>query len=401
MVAQQAHKPRVAGSSPAAATISFTVFIDLVGFGIVIPILPLYAEHFGASPLVIGLLVGIYSAMQLIAAPILGRLSDRVGRRPVLLVSILGTAVGFLLMGMAGSLELLFAARIIDGITGGNISTAQAYIADITPPERRSRAMGIIGAAFGLGFIIGPAIGGALSHISIGAPFFFAAGLAAVNAALVFFLLPESLSPEHRTQAVPTRAKLQALLRGPEHAMMRRIIAIHFAVVAAFSMLTATYPLFAARHFGLGAPGIGAIFACIGLVAALVQGVLLGWLLKLAPERRLILSGIVLLAAGFVWLPLSAAQAALLGATAAIAVGHGLLAAPLSGLASQQAGPAGQGRILGLMQSTASLARLVGPVLGGVLLQHDAFQAPELFGRTPYWAGAAILVVALAAAAGL
>src|SRR5262245_44918808 len=157
--------------------IFITVFIDLVGFGIVIPVLPLYAQQFEASPFIIGLLLSVYSAMQFIFAPILGRLSDRVGRRPVLLVSLIGTAIGFLIMGSAGALWLLFLGRTIDGITGGNISIAQAYIADVTPPDQRSRGMGMIGAAFGLGFIFGPAIAGILSHISPGAPFLFAAGL--------------------------------------------------------------------------------------------------------------------------------------------------------------------------------------------------------------------------------
>lgn len=385
------------------AVIAFTVFIDLVGFGIVIPILPLYAEHFGASPFTIGCLVGIYSAMQFVCAPLLGKLSDRIGRRPVLLVSIAGTALGFLLMGLARSLWVLFAARIIDGVTGGNISTAQAYIADVTSPQQRSRAMGIIGAAFGLGFIIGPAIGGLMSHFSIGAPFFFAAALAAANTLAVFFILPESLAPELRgrpdTAAVPSH--LGELLRGREHQALRHITITYFLVTVSFSMLTATYPLFASHHFGFGAPGIGAIFACIGLVGALVQGVFLGWLLKRTSDQRLILAGIVVLAVGFIWLPVAVGIAALMGATTAIAVGHGLQAAPINGLASRHAGPTGQGRALGLMQSTASLARMVGPVLGGVLLQHDAMHAAALYGRTPYWIGAAILVGALISAAKL
>src|SRR3954449_3627407 len=175
-----------------------TVFIDLVGFGIVIPILPLYAEHFHASPIAIGWLTGIYSGMQIIFTPILGKLSDRFGRRPVLFVSIVGTAIGFALMGMAQSLTLLFVARILAGITGGNLAIPQAYIADVTAPEKRSRAMGMIGAAFGLGFTFGPLIGGLMSRISYGAPFFFAAVLAAINAALIYLVLPESLSPEQR-----------------------------------------------------------------------------------------------------------------------------------------------------------------------------------------------------------
>src|SRR3954464_11482282 len=176
----------------------FTVFIDLIGFGIVIPILPLYAEHFHASPVTIGWLTGIYSGMQIIFTPILGKLSDRFGRRPVLFISIVGTAFGFALMGLAHSLTLLFVARILAGITGGNIAIPQAYIADVTAPEQRSRAMGLIGAAFGLGFTFGPLIGGIMSRISYSAPFYFAAGLAVANAFLVYLVLPESLSREHR-----------------------------------------------------------------------------------------------------------------------------------------------------------------------------------------------------------
>ena len=160
--------------------IFLTVFIDMVGFGIVIPVLPLYAEHFHATPVQIGWLTGIYSGMQIIFTPILGRLSDRFGRRPVLIVSLIGTAIGFLIMGWAASLaSASLSARIIDGASGGNISTAQAYIADVSTPENRSRSMGLIGAAFGLGFTFGPMIGGIMSRISYGAPFYFAAALAA------------------------------------------------------------------------------------------------------------------------------------------------------------------------------------------------------------------------------
>src|SRR6478672_2493528 len=166
-----------------------TVFIDMVGFGIIIPVLPLYAERFHASPVAIGWLTGIYSGMQIIFTPILGRLSDRFGRRPVLMLSLAGTAVGFALMGMAHSLLFLFVARIIAGITGGNISIPQAYIADVTTPETRSKWMGMIGAAFGLGFTFGPMIGGIMSRLSYSAPFFFSAGLAVINAALVYLIL--------------------------------------------------------------------------------------------------------------------------------------------------------------------------------------------------------------------
>src|SRR5947209_8183320 len=220
-----------------------TVFIDLVGFVIVIPVLPLYAEHFHASPVAIGLLTGIYSGMQIIFTPILGKLSDRLGRRPVLFVSIVGTAIGFMLMGVAHSLTLLFVARILAGITGGNISIPQAYIADVTAPEKRSRAMGMIGAAFGLGFTFGPLIGGLMSRISYSAPFFFSAGLAVINAALVYFILPESLSREHRAR----RHKEASLLEGFRHGlgpMFAIVLGTYFFLIAGFSIMTTLFALF-------------------------------------------------------------------------------------------------------------------------------------------------------------
>lgn len=379
------------------AVIFITVFIDLVGFGIVIPVLPLYAERFGASPLVIGLLLGIYSAMQMLCAPLLGRLSDRVGRRPVLLLSILGTSAGFLLMGFAQTLWLLFVARIIDGVTGGNISTALAYIADVTPPEHRSRGMGLIGAAFGLGFVVGPALGGLLSHVSLAAPFFLAAALAAGNAVALWWFLPESHPPERRHAArrpPPLRTTLQ-----PEAARSLTLaMATYFLTTVAFSLLTATYPLFTERRFGYGAAENGYIFACQGILAAIVQGGLLGWLVTIWRERTLASAGIALLMASLFVLPMSSTALLLFLATAGVAVGHGLVASTLHGLASKGVAPTVQGRVLGLMQSAASGARIVGPVLGGWLLHHDAAHAVEVFGRTPYWAGGLIMVGALALA---
>src|ERR671932_1224245 len=170
-----------------------TVFIDLIGFGIVIPVLPYYVEgtKFNATPRAVGLLFASYSIMQLVFTPILGRLSDRYGRRPVLFLSLLGTSLGFFILGFATQLWMLFAGRVIDGVTGGNISTAQAYIADVTTEENRAKGMGLIGAAFGLGFIFGPAIGGVLSRWGINVPFLFAAGMCFMNATLLYFVLPE------------------------------------------------------------------------------------------------------------------------------------------------------------------------------------------------------------------
>jgi len=371
-----------------------TIFIDLVGFGIVIPVLPLYAERFGASEAVIGILVSSYSAMQFVSAPLLGRLSARIGRRPVLLVSLIGTSVGFLLMGFANTLWLLFVARIIDGITGGNISTAQAYIADVTPPEERSRGMGLIGAAFGLGFVFGPVIGGLMSHISPGAPFLFAAGLAAANATALFFLLPESLSSQHRTTA-GRRASILELIGETGNRTLGLVIAAYFFSTVAFAMLTATYALFANHRYGFDARQTGYMFGYVGVLGAVIQGGLLGRLVKLFGDKTLAVVGTAVFAISMFLLPLSPSLTLLILVSGGIAIGNSLMTPTLNGLASKSVNSALQGRVLGVMSSVASLARIIGPTLGGWLLQRDTERSAEHYGITPYWVSASIMVVAL------
>src|SRR5678815_2331257 len=215
-----------------------TVFIDLVGFGIVIPVLPFYAEGtaFNATPFTVGLLFASYSIMQLIFSPILGRLSDKHGRRPVLFLSIIGTGIGFLIIGFASTLWMLFAGRLLDGLTGGNISTAQAYIADITAKEDRAKGMGLVGAAFGLGFIFGPAIGGILSRWGINVPFLFAAGLCFANAVLLYFTLPETVTPDHpaRVSAAGGRG-LSQLIQSLRNPRLGYVLIIYFLFIVAFS----------------------------------------------------------------------------------------------------------------------------------------------------------------------
>ena len=376
------------------AAIFCVVFIDLIGFGIVIPVLPLYAERFGASALVIGLLLAIYSVMQTLFAPVLGRWSDRIGRRPVLLMSVLGSSAGFLLMGWANGLPLLFLARIIDGITGGNISTAQAYIADITPPSQRSRGMGLIGAAFGLGFIFGPAIGGIMSRISLSAPFYFAAGLAAVNAVAIFFFLPESLAKEHQHQA-RRRSPVRDLFQEAKGSSLRVVLGIYFLTTVAFSLLTATYPLFAARRFDYQAEQVGYLFACMGLLGAVIQGGMMGWLGRFFREATLARAGMLLLAGGFFSLPFCRDTGSFFLATGILAAGHSLVVVPLNGLASRSSGPTAQGRVLGLMQSSASIGRIAGPVMGGCLLHWDSTRLPAQFGRSAFGAAGVLVVMAL------
>lgn len=379
------------GRSP-LVIIFVTVFIDLVGFGIVIPILPLYAERMHASPAVIGLLLAVYSAMQFIFAPILGKLSDRVGRRPVLLASIVGTSIGFLIMGLAGSLWLLFVARIIDGITGGNISTAQAYIADVTPPEKRSSGMGLIGAAFGLGFIFGPAIGGVLSHISLGAPFIFAAALAACNAVAIYFLLPESLSSEHRATA-KGRESIMKVFEESGSWQLAAVMATYFFGTVAFALLTAIYALFTEARLHFDATHNGYIFAYLGLIGALIQGGLIGRLSKQFGDKALAVAGSFILAVSMFLLPLISSLESLLVVSTGIAVGNSLVTPTLNAMASRSVNASWQGRVLGVMQSAASLARIIGPVLGGVLLSQQDRSSPG-YGRTPFWTSGAIMFVA-------
>ncbi len=382
--------------------IFLTVLIDLIGFGIVIPILPLYAQRFEASPIQIGLLVGVYSFCSFIFAPILGRLSDRFGRRPVLICSVIGTAFGFFLMGAAPSLKaqigvvgvltLLFIARIIDGISGGNISTAQAYLADITAPEDRARAMGIIGAAFGLGFMIGPAIGGITSQISLGAPFFFAGGLATLNALFIYLRLPESLAPEHRSDKHP-RQSLPDLFRHANGSALAIVLATYFFSIAGFAIMTTLYAMFNQHRFGLDAKHTGYIFALIGFIAVIIQGGLLRRLLKRCTEAQLGVIGAALLAISLALLPLVSSVPMLILVSSFIAIGNSFSTPTLQGLASRFVDRKWQGRAAGMMQSAGALGRTVGPALAGWLLTFDLGKPVEQYARTPFWIGAALLTV--------
>jgi MFS transporter, DHA1 family, tetracycline resistance protein len=354
-----------------------TVFIDLIGFGIVIPVLPYYAEgtKFGATPSQVGLLFASYSVMQLIFAPVLGRLSDKYGRRPILLISLLGTSVGFLILGFATTLWMLFVGRIIDGISGGNISTAQAYIADITTKENRAKGMGLIGAAFGLGFVFGPAIGGILSRWGINVPFLFAGGLAFLNAILLYFALPETVTPDHpaRTSAAAGRGWQQLIgaLRNPQ---LGFVLTIYFLSIVAFSIMTATFSLFMMFRLGYDAFHNGWVFAFVGIISAIIQGGLIGKLVKRFGEPLLVIIGGVLFSASLLAIPFVTAATGLLAILtlgAATAIGQALSAPSLSSLASKSAGAGEQGGVLGVMQSVASLARAVGPSLAAVLI-HSA-----------------------------
>ena len=280
--------------------IFLTVFIDLLGFGIIVPLLPFYAESFGASALTVGLLGTVFSLMQFVVAPLCGRWSDRVGRRPVILYGLLASAVAYVALALADSLALVFAARILGGIAGGNIPTAQAYIADITTPENRAKGMGLVGAAFGLGFIFGPAIGGILARFGHSTPMWFAAALCFGNFLAALMLLPES---RHGAADRVTLGRLDLFRRARRHPGLMLLLLVFFLVSTAFSGFEATFALFTERRFGFTAETIGYIFAFIGVVLATVNGLLVGRVVPVLGERRIIPGALALIGVGLLLVP--------------------------------------------------------------------------------------------------
>ena len=335
-----------------------TVFIDLVGFGIVIPVLPFYAEgsRFNATPRTVGFLFASYSVMQLIFSPILGRLSDKHGRRPVLFISIIGTGIGFLILGFANTLWMLFLGRILDGITGGNISTAQAYIADITTKEDRAKGMGLIGAAFGLGFVFGPAIGGILSRWGVAVPFLFAAGLCFANALLLYFTLPETVTADHPARVSAARGRgLSQLITSLKDPRLGFVLIIYFLFIVAFSIMTTAFSLYTMFRFGYDAQHTGYLFAYVGILAVIVQGGLIGRLVKQFGELSLVIIGALLFAGSLFAIPFVGPQTgglmALLVGGGLFSIGNSLSAPSLTSLASKSVGPAEQGSVAGIVPS--------------------------------------------------
>ena len=370
----------------------FIVFIDLVGFGIVIPLLPFYAEHFGASPATVTLVLASYSAAQFATAPFMGQFSDRFGRRRIILLSLIGSAAGYALMALADTLLMLILARVLAGAMAGNIAAAQAYIADVTTPENRARGMGMFGAAFGMGFIAGPFLGGTLAGIgsdgvNFALPPLAASGTSMIAAVLAFFYLQEPVREAAR--ATPDETILGRWF-GPIAAALSRpglaaLVTVFFLVVFAFSGLETTFALWAERQLSWGPVEVGYMFAGVGVVAVIVQGGLIGPLTRRLGEDRVLLTGVISLAAGFVLLPVASNLAAVMLAMALLAAGFGLANPSLHSLVSRHADQARQGAALGVAQSAASLARIFGPIAAGIFFTFG--------GRAlPYFASAAILI---------
>ncbi|MSO44028.1 MAG: MFS transporter [Thermoleophilia bacterium] len=355
-----------------------TVLIDLIGFGIVIPLVPLYAEQFGASVIEIGLLTGVYALMQLIFAPIWGRVSDRFGRRPVILGSLLGSSVAWLMFGFAGALWVLFLARILDGISGASYAAAQAYVADITTTEDRVRGMGLIGAAFGLGFIIGPGIGAVFATISPSAPFMVAATAALLNFVVAYRRLPESLVPG--AHAAARRSRWTALIRAVGSRDVGPLVWISFIGSLGFIGMESVFTLFGNRQFGFGLTETGLVFVFIGVFAAIVQGGLVHRLTKRFGEWPVLRTGLWLTAAALILLGLSTQLWQLFPALALLALASGLVFPTISGLVSQRTAAADQGGILGILASAGGLARLVAPIGATVVFQTIGAPAPLIIG---------------------
>ena len=381
------------------AIVFTTIFIDLIGFGIVIPILPFYAETapFNATPFEIGLLFSSYSAMQFVFAPILGGLSDKYGRRPVLFISLLGSALGYLIIGFASVLWMVFLGRIIAGITGGNISTAQAYIADVTTRENRAKGMGLFGAAFGLGFVFGPAIGGILSRYGIHAPFLFAAGLTFVNAIALYFVLPESLKPEDRNTDKVRKNRFAETLQVLKDSRFTILTGLYFLLVTAFSIMTATFALYTIFRFNYNAEQNGYLFFYIGILAVIMQGFLFGRLAKRFGESKLVVVGSFLLVAAFFAVPFVGADngglPALLIGIAFFSLGNSLSSPALTSLASKVASEREQGKALGVMQSAASLARAIGPIIAGILLNNAIGEVDNFTIFRTFWTASGLMFI--------
>ncbi len=364
------------------STVFVIVFIDLLGFSLILPLLPFYAETFGATPTVVGFLVASYAAAQLIGAPILGRLSDRYGRRPILLISIFGTFLGFLLLGLARSVWILFAARLLDGFTGGNISVAQAYIADVTDEKSRARGLGLIGAAFGLGFIIGPAVGGALSVYGYAFPAFVAAALAFLNLIAVLTWLPESLTAARRAELAqrPQPAfTLGALWQALNRPRVGPLLHVRFFFGLAFAVFQTIFALYAQYRLQLAANQTGYVLAYVGVLAVFVQGVAIGWLTAHVPERRLIFTAVIIMAFSLLAWAFVPNVVTLLIVMAPLAMAGGTLNTVLNSSLTKSVYPEEIGGTLGLSASVESLTRVIAPSVGGLLLERMGTWAPGVF----------------------
>jgi MFS family permease len=358
------------------------VSIDVLGLTIILPLLPFYAEKMGATPATVGLLVSTYAFCQLIAGPILGRMSDSMGRRPLLLVSQLGTFAGFLLLAYSKVLWLVFLSRVIDGLTAGNLSLAQAYISDVTKPEERAKSFALIGIAFGMGFLIGPAISGFLAQYSYQYPIFAAAALSAGSILSTYFLLPATL-PAAADSATPRKftlldwGKYAGYFRQPG---LAPLLWQFLAFTLTFSLFMTGFPLFAERRFAwqghpFGPKEVGYVYAYLGVLGVILQGGLMGRLVKAFGEKALVRAGFFFAMAGLAALGFTHGIPLLLVVSAAASIGTGMNRPALTSLITQEASRSEQGVVLGLTQSLNSISSICAPAVAGLLIDHSLLAA--------------------------
>ena len=369
-----------------------TVFLNIMGLGLILPVLPFYGIAYGADSTQIGLLFTAFSACQFLAAPVFGALSDRFGRRPIILFGILGQGASYLIMGFANSLALLFVSRVVSGLTAGNISATQAYVADVTRPDERTRAYGLVGAAFGAGLLFGPALGGVLNLVDPRAPAFGAAALLGLNFVFGYFRLSESLPAERRAikplrQQVNPFGVLVPLVRRP---VLRAPLLAIFLFNVALTGFQANFAVFADARFGLGPTEVSALFVASGLANILVQLILLPRLSRRFADPTLILTGAAAYAAGNLATGFALLPSALWGSVPLLNGGYSLTRGPITSLVTKLVAPYEQGLANGGIQATISLAGVAGPLWAGFVFEDLGMPAP-------YWTGA--LAVALAAVA--
>jgi MFS transporter, DHA1 family, tetracycline resistance protein len=426
-MARHARKPLPAGFG----ALWTTVAVDLVGFGIVLPILPLYARRYHATSLESTLLVAAFSAASFVFSPLWGRVSDRVGRKPVLIISLVGTAVGSLVTGLAGGLAILFVGRLLDGISGSSVSVAQASVADLAAPAERPRLFGLLGAAFGIGFVAGPAIGALGAVINPRLPFLIAAGIAGVNALVALRRLPATTRPSPPAAAPSTASSAGAEEAGPRPAAPHRswwsliarrdggergpetptrrpstlalvrqgdvggVIAVAFLAMVAFSGFEATFALFGHRHLGFSLGSSAAVFACVGAVIVIVQGGLVHPVVAKLGQATTLRVGLGLNAVGLLLLAPAHGWALAVPALLALTIGQGLVQTTMTSTLAGSADPQRRGELLGVQQSAGGLARVIGPIVGGALLGTADSGVPYLVGGILTAAALAVLFVAI------
>ena len=376
-------------STGALVFIFATVFLDLLGMGMLIPVLAYIVRLYNTDALTVGLLTVIYSAAQFAAAPILGWLSDRYGRRPVLLLSVLGSAIGYFIFGLGGALWVLFLSRLIDGITGGNISTAQAYIADVTPPQHRAKNFALMGAVFGLGFILGPAIGGALGQFSVTLPAFAAGTLSLLSVIFGYFMLPESLPKQKRASAPFTWSAVNPIRAITDMAKLPNLGVLLLATFVfnfVYGGMATNFSVYTIEKFGAQPLENAAVFTLVGAIGVIVQAGVVPRLVGRFGEQQLALSGLALQVLGFLGIVIAPAFWALYPITALIGAGNALMRPTLTALISNSVSFREQGKVAGVTASLTSLTYVFGPLWAGVTYDYVRPSAP-------YWTGSILLAL--------